>query len=116
MIKESKTSEYIKYISYSEHVQFISYTGRYPHLCSGRLTLEIDGVKYRFGRDHRNSQVGEYCSFWFSGGGLDSLYEAYEGEWVIDEAKLPEELRKYAAEIDRVFNANVEHGCCGGCT
>ena len=27
---------------------------------------------------------------------------------------LPNKYKKYATEIDRVFNANVEHGCCGG--
>lgn len=29
--------------------------------------------------------------------------------------KLPEKYRKYASEIDRAFNDNVEYGCCGGC-
>ena len=27
----------------------------------------------------------------------------------------PEQYRKYAAEIDLVFNENVPYGCCGGC-
>lgn len=25
------------------HVKFIRYTGRYPNLCSGELTIEVDG-------------------------------------------------------------------------
>ena len=29
-------------------VKFISYTGEYPNLCSGVLTLEIDGKEYKF--------------------------------------------------------------------
>ena len=29
----------------NEHVKFISYTGKYPNLCSGIITLEIDGEK-----------------------------------------------------------------------
>ena len=37
------------------------------------------------------------------------------GPWVIDVEKIPEKYRKYAAEIDEVFNENVERGHCGGC-
>ena len=33
----------------------------------------------------------------------------------IDADEIPEEFRKYAAEIDRVFNDNVPFGCCGCC-
>lgn len=36
-------------ITTESHVKFISYTGKYPCLCSGILTLEIDGKKVRFG-------------------------------------------------------------------
>lgn len=44
-------------------------------------------------------------------------WESYvnHGEWVINVEELPEELKKYALEIDKVFNENVEQGCCGGC-
>lgn len=31
------------------HVKFVKYTGEYPNLCSGTLTLEIDGQNYTFG-------------------------------------------------------------------
>lgn len=31
--------------SVTEHVKFISYTGEYPNLCCGDLTLEIDGKR-----------------------------------------------------------------------
>ena len=37
------------------------------------------------------------------------------GEWEIDVDRLPEQFRKYAEEIGKVFNENVEYGCCGGC-
>lgn len=33
----------------SGHIKFISYTGKYPNLCSGVLTLEIDGRIIKFG-------------------------------------------------------------------
>ena len=37
--------------SNTSRVKFISYTGEYPNLCSGVLTLEIDGVQYKFGHN-----------------------------------------------------------------
>ena len=36
-------------------IKFISYTGKYPNLCSGVLTVEINGKEYKFGHD-----VGDY--------------------------------------------------------
>lgn len=29
-----------------ERVEFVSYTGKWPNLCSGILTLNIDGVEH----------------------------------------------------------------------
>lgn len=46
----------------SEHVKFISYTGKYPNLCSGILTLEIDGRTIRFGNRYVDSTV-DYPKF-----------------------------------------------------
>lgn len=105
------------------HVRFVSYSGKYPTLCVGILTLEIDGEKHYFGttkdvpfpnskekiwREHNHDK------FWISGGMIDD-YNAIHGEWLIDYEALPDELKKYAAQIDEVFNENVEFGCCGGC-
>lgn len=91
-------------------VKFISYTGKYPNLCNGILTLEIDGKEVRFGGGL------SYASFWYSGGGLlPDRKGTYEGEWIIDVDQIPAIYRKYAREIDEVFNENVEWGCCGGC-
>ena len=104
--------------SVTEHVKFISYTGKYPNLCYGDLTLEIDGEKVIFGSvyDSRmNKRKGVYPIFWNSGGYISGDYKAYTGEWEIYVSKIPEEYRKYASEIDEVFNANVPYGCCGGC-
>ena len=40
---------HIKLLSDSiSHVKFISYDGKYPNLCRGKLTLEIDGEKVTF--------------------------------------------------------------------
>lgn len=102
----------------TEHVKFISYTGKYPNLCCGDLTLEIDGEKVIFGNGYdikMNKRKGVYPIFWHSGGYISANYEAYKGEWQIDVSEIPEEYRKYASEIDETFTTNVPYGCCGGC-
>ena len=103
----------------SERVKFVSYTGCYPNLCNGVLTLLIEGIEVRFGHDYSKYNSwktdGNYNSFWNSGGYLDRDYCSHHGEWEINAAKLPEEYKKYANEIDEIFNANVPYGCCGGC-
>lgn len=107
-----------------QHVKFVSYTGKYPNLCSGVLTLEIDGETYRFGHDYGWGNDwetdGNYEPFWSSGGscGFSNNYEdsyRHSGEWIINASSLPEKLRPLSAEIDAVFNDNVPQGCCGGC-
>lgn len=109
----------LKNIEEIEHVKFVSYTGKYPNLCSGVLTLNIDGTNYVFGNKYSGVEV-DFPSFWSSGGecGFHNNYsESYVNteEWNIDTNDIPELFRKYALEIDLVFNRNVPHGCCGGC-
>lgn len=100
----------------TNHVKFISYTGKWPNLCRGLLTLNIDGKDVTFGYSYLSKPKPDYEPFWYSGGGLMEDYMgAYTGEWQIDVERIPEQFRKYATEIDEVFNVNVEHGCCGGC-
>nr|DAZ66618.1 MAG TPA: hypothetical protein [Caudoviricetes sp.] len=102
----------------SEHVKFISYTGKYPNLCSGILTLEIDGRTIRFGNRYVDSTV-DYPKFWESGGScsFDNNWNSNvtDREWQIDFNEIPDCFKKYAEEIDEIFNANVPYGCCGGC-
>lgn len=91
-----------------EHVEFVSYTGKYPNLCSGTLTLRINGKEVRF-----NDKVSGNKKFW---GPADLFFDVMaKGEWEINAEDLPEEFRNYAYEIDKVFNENVERGHCGGC-
>ncbi len=105
--------------SVGNHVKFVSYTGSYPNLCSGILTLEIDGQTVKFGNSYLSKEE-MFPKFWSSGGscGFTNNYsESYieSGEWQIDVNDIPEQFRKYAAEIDEIFNVNVHYGCCGGC-
>lgn len=100
-----------------EHtIKFINYDGEYPNLCSGTLTLEIDGEIVTFGHNKC-----DYYRFWHSGGTCrftDSHYFdtiVSDGEWKLDEAELPEKYKNIGKELIQVFNDNVRWGCCGGC-
>lgn len=94
----------------TEHVKFISYDGKYPCLCMGKLTLEIDGKCYVFGNRGGDSQ-----RFWTSGGSCSCEHGVSHNEWVIDVEDMPEQFQKYAHEIDALLNENIDYGCCGGC-
>ena len=127
MLKNKKSSN-------TSRVKFVSYTGKYPNLCSGVLTLEIDGKEYKFGHNSMcyrfdKNDNGYYCDedpknpnfdpFWTSGGSVTHNshwdWDVKTNEWEIDVDSLPEQFWDVASEIDAVFNENVEYGCCGGC-
>ena len=116
--------------SETSRVKFISYTGKYPNLCSGVLTLEINGKEYKFGHNYSSYHIDDkgvgrftdedqkhpnFDQFWSSGGCITSNWGVESGEWIIDVEELPEQFKELADEIDKVFNENVEYGCCGGC-
>lgn len=86
-------------------VKFINYSGAYPNLCSGILTLEIDGKVVKFPKCCMHSRG--YISF-------DSDWNEIieEGDWSVD---IPEEYLEYKEEILQVVNDNIPKGCCGGC-
>lgn len=96
-----------------ERVKFVSYSGKYPNMCGGTLVLDIRGSRYSF--NDRSGSVPFREKFWEPAGGNGGYWS--HGEWAVNVALLPEELRDYdlAAEIDRVINANMEYGHCGGC-
>ena len=98
-------------------VEFVSYTGEYPNLCRGILTLKIDNKEVTFGSTYNGN---DYDSFWYSGGNcgfINNYTESYvnHSKWEYDEDYLPKEFRQYKDEIMDCFNANVPYGCCGGC-
>lgn len=93
-----------------ERVEFVSYNGEYPNLCSGLLVVKIDGVEVKFGGS-------DHTGFWCSGGCIKGDNNcnmwAERGEWEL--GHIEDEFKDVAEELIRVFNENVEHGCCGGC-
>ena len=93
-------------------IEFVSYNGRYPTLCSGWLTLKVDGEQSR-----------RYV-YLFSGGKayLDSHGNEVveEGPWGLTKGEYDNLVKDgfnddEIEEIIRILNENVEHGCCGGC-
>lgn len=99
-----------------EHVSFVTYSGKWPNLCRGVLILNIDGKDVSFGYD----DDCDHIPFWMTDGscGFKNNYkQSYinKDKWLINYNKIPDEYKKYANEIDRLFNAYVEYGCCGGC-
>ena len=95
-------------------IKFVSYDGRYPNLCSGKLTLNIDGKEVTFGYH------GDYQDFWCSGGCViadeDWNFTVLSGSWKLSYiGDLPDFLKGHEQELIDLFNENVAWGCCGGC-
>ena len=85
----------------------IEYNGTYPNLCSGDLTVIIDGKRWEF---------PEYClrsggNIWFDDDGTEHVDCA---KWTVADwpPEFPKELRNQVIET---LNNQIPHGCCGGC-
>lgn len=88
-------------------IEFISYDGRYPNLCSGTLSVKVNGKLYKL-----NNVLYSGGSVWFD----ENYCEHVDcGEWRVNKSRIPDELDEYIDEIMFVVNENVEYGCCGGC-
>lgn len=103
-------------------IKFISYTGAYPNLCRGVLTVEIDGKEYTFGY-----KCADFDDFWESGGSIcrndeDWYMWAVQGEWGLcyynwskADENHPQWVIDILPDLIKLFNENVPYGCCGGC-
>lgn len=94
-------------------IEFISYKSSPWNLCSGILTVKINNVITTFGYE------GQYERFWHSGGcaTFDSEWNEIvkQAPWKFYDSYFPKELMPYYKDLCNLFEANVPHGCCGGC-
>jgi len=89
-------------------IEFVKYTGAYPNLCSGTLTIRVDDavhdVKYCL-------ESGGQCYIDFNGEEIVS-----KGDWKISRERFKSFLTEEEMnEVERQVNLNVQCGCCGGC-
>jgi hypothetical protein len=113
-------------------IKFISYTGKYPNLCSGVLTVEIDGKEYKFGHGSTDYDWKNNCykndnfeQFWVTGGCIkrDKNWNMWSeqkpwlisGYWNKADKNHPQWIIDILPELIDIFNKNVKYGCCGGC-
>lgn len=115
----------------NSNIEFVSYTGTYPNLCCGVLTVNVNGKKYEFGGYNRvplMNKGDDYYpemlpKFWSTGGycRLDENLDGYAHRcpWkistLVDEDDYPKEIWECLNDILDVFNKNAPWGCCGGC-
>ena len=96
-------------------VEFVNYTGEYPCLCFGEVTLKIDGEVVEFCKYKSRESDKPYLSL-SSGGqaGFDDEWNEIvtHHPWGIDLDPRYAELKD---EILEVINDNIPWGCCGGC-
>lgn len=90
-------------------IKFISYTGKFPNLCSGTLTVEHDGTQYEI-NGNKAFYTGGNVSF---SAGWEEDIEI--GAWGVFADELPPELEEHWEKVEEIMNDNVQHGCCGGC-
>lgn len=85
----------------------IEYDGEWPNLCSGHLTVIVDGVRWEFPQCCLLSGG----AVWFDDDGGEHVEQ---GEWFI--RKWPEGFpENWKGSVESAVNASIEWGCCGGC-
>lgn len=86
----------------------LTYSGKYPVLCFGKLTVTDNSEKTWEFPEHCLSSGGHV---WFD----NNWFEHVErGSWTISEwpKDFPEELK---TEVLELVNREIPRGCCGGC-
>lgn len=86
----------------------ISFTGKYPNLCSGVLSVFVDGKQWVFEKYALES--GGICNWDYD----KHEQTTEEGAWEIAKwpSGFPETLKKDVLDL---VNNQIPHGCCGGC-
>lgn len=85
----------------------IEYDGKFPNLCAGTLVVTVAGRRWSF---------PSYClssggSVWFDGEWSEHVES---GTWSINDWPdgFPSEHKE---AVEDAVNAEIPHGCCGGC-
>lgn len=100
-------------------IKFVSYDGAYPNLCSGTITLDVDGTTVEL--RHMLCSTGSVS--W------EGVGEVTTGPWHLyrpdeenaefyDYHVIPKDIRFTKNELDYIedlANENIPYGCCGGC-
>lgn len=86
----------------------VKYTGEYPCLCLGSLSVTIDGVKYKFPDNCMKSGGSCYFSHDYTEENVT------KGPWKITHwpDNFPKEYKEATLEA---INSEIPWGCCGGC-
>jgi len=97
-------------VTEAPNVKFVSYSGGASSLCIGTLVLKVCDKEYKW-YSREIMHTGGCCGF------CDDDFSEFteEDEWLVYYYAIPDEIRKFAAEIDWVINQNIPFGCCGGC-
>lgn len=80
------------------------YSGCFPNLCQGTLTLDVDGEIYAL----KDVLWSGGTVFWYKS-------VVSHGKWKVNRNKLPHELLPKVKDIEDAVNDSIEWGCCGGC-
>jgi hypothetical protein len=91
-------------------IKFISYDGKYPNLCSGTLTIEIDGELKIL---HRVLVSGGTTNWRAKYPEPDVI----SGPWMLDrwETERNGLTQEQHDSLREIANKEIRNGCCGGC-
>lgn len=122
--KEEKIID-TKILSIADTINLISYDGKYPNLCSGILTVDINGEVERFNHclENRERNSKERLEKYPDQGNwvFDPQINSYEGYFDEPDCcyfkRQAEKPMKESTrlEIERMINQNILQSCCNGC-